>query len=413
VDQITNKTKFSQKDSLTKLNRMSYNKLLVLRTLWQKRVATNNNLARIIKVERTTVVHIIKNLLELELIIPAEKSSSTPNGGRKAIKYSINKKFCRVLGIEIQPEFFRSVLLDLKGNIVWKYELKIKGTKNFEMLFFQVIKEIEEKICKDSPIIGISVGLPGWIDTKNNFVNYSVLHKLKKYDFHKKISSKFDIPIMIENDANCCGWGEISNNKKKTANFLYILGEFHKNKMNESRIGIGLGVVLNGKIYYGSDFSAGSFKSVFWSKSKDHQFGLSNQKMANLGRNEELQRDFLRELLQNISVLIPVLNPSHIYFGGDLKKFEKMIFSILKEDLNNNYIGSNECTTKMKISKLDDYGVAFGAAWMFLEELFEISYLNGHYKIGTHWPNVFQTLKNSISKDSLHFELSKKIKKGE
>ena len=385
----------SSKRKLIRNDKKHMNKHLVLHWLWKNQAATKASLASEFGVDKSTLVRIVKQLVDISLIKVADKTTSTPLGGRKALMYDLNSSFGCVLGLEIQPTYYRSVLLDLKGNVIKRKSGGFDEFPSFEKLVFYVLKELSGEFVQKQTVLGISIGLPGWVDSTNQIIKYSVLHHLKNYDFFKNISSKYDIPVIVENDANCCAWGELSINKsKKLSNFIHILGEFHHStNRNRSDIGVGFGMILNGKVYYGSNFSAGDFKSVFWQKGNRYQFGIPQKRMVNLPKDSKTLREVIKELFSNLSVLICTLNPSYIFIGGDLKNYKKTIESVLADDLKSSYVVDSENQCTIAFSDLDEFGVAFGGAWRFLEGLFALpNPLKKHYKVELTWENTLAVL---------------------
>lgn len=90
------------------------------------------------------------------------------------------------------------------------------------------------------------VGSPGAIDPVNGIVCYA--NNLGFYDIHvaEMLTKRTGIAFYLENDANAAAYGEyIAGAGKGTNNFVMItLGT-----------GVGSGVIINGKIYSGSNFA--------------------------------------------------------------------------------------------------------------------------------------------------------------
>src|SRR6185369_5594863 len=88
-------------------------------------------------------------------------------------------------------------------------------------------------------------------------------------------------PLTVENDANCCCWGESVLRRHQTlGNFISILAEQRPISVGNREpsglnLGVGFGLFLNGSVYHGSRFSAGEFKSVFKDDAREvNQFSL-------------------------------------------------------------------------------------------------------------------------------------------
>lgn len=98
----------------------------------------------------------------------------------------------------------------------------------------------------DFPFVGI--GSPGVISVETGTVIAAVNLGFDNVPVSKYLSEKFEVPVILENDANAAAYGEFKAGKaKNTENFIaFTIGT-----------GIGSGVVLDGKIYRGTNGIAG------------------------------------------------------------------------------------------------------------------------------------------------------------
>ncbi len=103
---------------------------------------------------------------------------------------------------------------------------------------------------KDIDVIGIGIGSPGPIDTKNGIVVTSPNLRWTNVPLRKLVSDIVDLPATLENDANCA-----------------VLGEWWRGAAIGAQIvvgvtigtGVGGGFVLDGKIFHGASDVAGEF----------------------------------------------------------------------------------------------------------------------------------------------------------
>ena len=103
---------------------------------------------------------------------------------------------------------------------------------------------------KDIDVIGIGIGSPGPIDTKNGIVVTSPNLRWTDVPLRKLVSDIVDLPATLENDANCA-----------------VLGEWWRGAAQGAQIvvgvtigtGVGGGFVLDGKIFHGASDVAGEF----------------------------------------------------------------------------------------------------------------------------------------------------------
>jgi glucokinase len=140
--------------------------------------------------------------------------------------------------------------VDIDGNVISEYSIPTFAEQEYHQFFDRLINEIKNKftpLANYYSLAGIGIGAPnanyykGTVEQPPNlnwgFVN--VVDTMKKH---------FDLPIAITNDANAAAIGEmLFGAAKGMKNFIVItLGT-----------GVGSGIVVDGKLVYGSDGFAG------------------------------------------------------------------------------------------------------------------------------------------------------------
>ena len=101
---------------------------------------------------------------------------------------------------------------------------------------------IEEVILPGTLAIG--VGVPGLLDAeKGEILNISNIPAWKKLPLKKKLEERFNIPVFVNNDANCFALGEKHFGK----------GQQYKNMVAIALgTGVGGGVIINDKNSFGN-----------------------------------------------------------------------------------------------------------------------------------------------------------------
>ncbi len=122
-----------------------------------------------------------------------------------------------------------------------------KNKKDFLAAVFGIIQEFTDS--KKVAVRGIGIGIAGVIDRKNGrIVKSPNLPKLNGLNLKQAIEKKFKIPVRIDNDAKCFLRAEAKYGAaKKAKNAIgLIMGT-----------GIGTGILIDRKNYYGRDGAAG------------------------------------------------------------------------------------------------------------------------------------------------------------
>ncbi len=152
------------------------------------------------------------------------------------------------LGIDIGGSKIKGVLFDSRKN-QWFPVFNVKTPKNKKSFLIVLDREID-KIIQKKKIAGIGIGLPGIVDLKRG-----ILIKAPNLPFLNnwqagKFFSKFKVKTKFDNDSRCFIIGE----------FMLGAGRNYKNIVGIGvGTGIGGGIVINNKIYYGKNYNAGEF----------------------------------------------------------------------------------------------------------------------------------------------------------
>jgi predicted NBD/HSP70 family sugar kinase len=347
------------------------NTLLVLRTIWINQSIKLDDLLRIYSFKESIMDQIIINLCTTGIVQKEKK------GPLNEEILSINKDYGYVTGLGLRPDSYTAVGVNLSGDILFSKEEKmIINGDNFNSAFFDIISRVEEEAGELSTMnIGIGVGVSGIVNPDDGIIIRSIpLQITKPFNFQNDISQQIFVPIFLDNDANCCSWGELAFHKSTgLEDFLFLLTEFNNKEKSLASLGpvaIGLGIVLNGKVYYGHNYSAGEFRSINWKPGNNSQFSLSDEELFNIRTDKNLFNRFAEELSANIAILVNTFNISNIFIGGSIEKYSEVFTQILKKTIssNNPYAELDNCI--ITPSSLGKKSVAYGAAGMILEHIF-------------------------------------------
>jgi predicted NBD/HSP70 family sugar kinase len=349
----------------------------VLRDIWIHKETSRIQIARNLGLDKSTISSIIPELLRIGIVHETTEGEAGPQGGRKPVLLTLNRSYGCVVGIEMRPESYNAVAVDLEGSVIYsKFELVQVSGANFREVLLEVANRVRDELKRTGvPLLGIGVGVAGVVDPQHGIVKYSIpLQMTDSFDFRSVIAEGYDLPIFVENDANACAWGELAFHRgKRLRNFLFVLVEFrdlHDRERITERTGVGMGIVIGGRVHYGRDFSAGEFRSVFRTPDNKGQFSLSEEDSFRLEEDPAILARFFRELSRNIAMLVNTFNLDHVFLGGDIERYEREIQPVLAEEIQFNwpYPGGVHCA--IGFSSLGEKAVAYGAAGMVLHRLF-------------------------------------------
>lgn len=344
------------------------NQTLVLKTILQNIGISRIRIAEELGLNRSTITHIVNDLLRRGLIqeVPSHQNSPA-TGGRKPIGLGINGRAGALLGVEWQNDFLRYVLMDFSGTILYsnREECMYQDVAFFKINVKRIVEELEGRtgIC----IKGIGIGIPGRVDPFKGLVLQSLPMGLQDYPLGNELEVELNIPVLIENDANCFAWGEIRENCLVQKNILCLMLEFHNSGDDSfSDQEIGMGIVQSGQVYYGSHYSSGELKSslVPFEQSKNFLKLIrrnDNHLFEGSEKEEQTVREYMNSLFLALIPIISVLDPEKVVLGGEFCTIPSYITEIL------NRIPE---MPEWSFSTRREYEVAYGSAGHFMEILF-------------------------------------------
>jgi predicted NBD/HSP70 family sugar kinase len=358
----------------------------IFRTIWRNPRISRVGIAERLNLDKSTVTNQVNHLIELGIIEEAEEGSSSVRGGRKPIQLCIRKSFGRVIGIEIQVGSYVAVTVDLAGEILAEKRGLIHVTsENFADTVAGIVNETMAELGLgegSGPLLGVGVGTGGLVDLKKSLIRYSVpLDITKPLDFGKAIAGRIPVPCYIENDANCCAWGELAFNRDEDLkDFLFALVEHRKDQTSIGSyggIGVGFGIVLGGKVYSGVHGNAGEFRSSFCEGRGNLQFSLSRDELSRFGTDEKILARTSEELARNMAMLVNTMDFDRVYVGGDIEDLPVDFPGLLRLCLEENWMYPFPKGVEIRYSSFNGRAVAYGAAGMTLDRLVTESMIPG------------------------------------
>lgn len=156
------------------------------------------------------------------------------------------------LGIDLGGTNIATGVVDQEGRIVSRAKKKTSVPCEPSEICEQLAQTVQEALgaaglCMDDiPYVG--VGTPGTVNRDSGVVEYSNNLFFENLELRKLLSERLKKDVILENDANAAAFGEFRGGALKGAkNAVAItLGT-----------GIGSGIIIDGRIYSGSNFAGG------------------------------------------------------------------------------------------------------------------------------------------------------------
>jgi predicted NBD/HSP70 family sugar kinase len=219
---------------------------LVIEKLVELRETSRIELARLTTLNKATVSSIILDLINKNIVIETDRTVKT--NGRSANIVALNKNAGCILSFELQTKQIYGVITNLYGNILYEIFRSIPNP-DFSPYLKEILATIDElkenTVDSTYGIIGIGIGVYGILD-KEKKIKYAPFTSWKDIELRKIIEDYTGIETYVENEANISALGE-----------NIVFPEQHNIVSLNIGIGVGMGIIINDKLYTGEDGFAG------------------------------------------------------------------------------------------------------------------------------------------------------------
>lgn len=276
-----------------------------------------------------------------------------------------------VLGIDIGGTYLKVGRVE-KGIIAKQTFNSVDSKATEEETLLSLFEAIDSIINSDVTAIGI--GVPAVVDPITGIV-YDVqnIPSWKEVALKDVVEQRYNLPVFLNNDANCFALGEkIFGKGKDFKNFIGL----------SIGTGIGMGIIINNNLYNGILCGAGEvgmllykdgimeeYASSFFFSKKYHQTAEELSLIAAEGNEKALQAyaEFGLHLGECIKSILYMYAPEAIILGGSISKS----FSLFKEslELSLKSFAYQKQIEDLKIETSNQEGIAIlGAASLCLQE---------------------------------------------
>jgi len=352
------------------------------------------------------IITLVNELIQDGLLIDNGKVDST--GGRRASIYGLVAEAAFFIGVDVKRYSINIGLLNFKKSLVTIKEDVPFTLENSPESFDDMIKVIQQFIegvpVAKEKIVAAGINLSGRINNANGN-SYSFFH------FHEEplaitIQNILGIKTFLENDSRAMAYGEFCcGSVTSERNVLFVNMDY----------GTGLGILVDGKVYYGKSGFSGEFGHIplydneiicqcgkrgcletegsgnalirlFKEKIKS---GSTSQLLHKMDDLENLKLQHLIEAAQNddmlaieliaevgeklgrgIALLINIFNPELVLLGGALAQTGDYIRLPIRSALNKYSLSLVNNDSQLKMSKLGEKAGVIGGCLMARNKVF-------------------------------------------
>ncbi|MGV8984043.1 ROK family protein [Clostridium sp.] len=227
------------------------NKSMVLKIIRNSGPISRASIARLTSMSPTSISRIVSELSNIGLVHETEPYSE--GLGRKATLLSIYPDSIATIGVYLNRDIIRLGIVNFVGQIILKQELKYDASKHSveevaDKLADVINNSIVELKINSLKVIGVGIGMPGIIDTKNGKIILSAQLGWRNIDFVEMIKKRINMKTIIDNTVKL----------KVLAESIYgVSKDSSKLAMISIGSGVGSALVIDGDVLRGESNIAG------------------------------------------------------------------------------------------------------------------------------------------------------------
>ena len=339
-----------------------------------------------------TVSGITAELMDAGLVY--EQSTGASTGGRRPVLIAFNARAGYVVGIKLTETTAIAVLTDLNASVVAHHSASIHGHSPEEIVdTLAAVVETLAPAADGAPILGVGVGLAAVVDRRREIVRFATYFGWSDLPLAQMLEDRLDVPVILDNDVNALAVAEqwFGAGRGVTDFLVLSLGR-----------GVGLGMVLNGRLYRGANGGAGEFghtvvqadgplcacgkrgclealvsdPAIARQVSAAHAREVSITEAYSLAVQGDahartVYQDAARVLGVAVANLVNLVNPAVIIIGGEGLRAGHLIMEIFQTTLNQYCFGGLRNDLVVVTEPWGDDGWARGVASLLLSELFQ------------------------------------------
>lgn len=352
-----------------------------------------------------SVPNITKSVNELIEDGWLEEAGHAPSsGGRRPMLYALKKNDCYIVSVAMTRMGLNICILDIQNQLIAEPQYFDIDLSQSEIAIATLLSEINTLIAQTgidrSDILGVGVSMPGFIDVTKG-VNYSYLEIAGGQSLRDYLTEKLDLPVYIDNDSSVLALAELR--------FGAAAGRKEVMVINIGW-GVGLGMIVDGKLFRGYSGFAGELSHIPISDSDklctcgkrgcleveatllvatrqaieqiksgkiktlqatSNIYEMSERLMqaANNGNQEAIAlfSEMGYKIGKALAILIHIQNPELIVLSGRGASIGRLLLAPIQQALNKYCIPRLYENTKLKVSQLGKNNALVGAGALVME----------------------------------------------
>jgi predicted NBD/HSP70 family sugar kinase len=307
-------------------------KSLILKELYFSKDLSCPDLCHNIHKSLPLVTQMVNDLVKEGVVV--ETGLAPSSGGRRPLQYAMRPDAFYILAVSMDQYVTRIGLLNMQNQFIGSVaviDLRLYGNPDaFFTITQHIAAFIEQRGLEKDKIVGIGIGMPGFVDIQkgSNYSFWGGPDSITDY-----IASETGLSVFIDNDSSLIALAELRLGA--------AMGKKNVMVVNLGW-GVGLGMILNGKLYRGEEGFAGEFSHIPM---------FTNNKICSCGKYGCLETE--------TSLLVLIEKAKEALAAGHLSMLKSTDFDSL-EEANNAILRSAAAGDQVAIKLLSEIGFKIG-----------------------------------------------------
>lgn len=387
------------------------NRMLASSRLTNGQVLSRSELAKLTGLSRATIAILAAELLDAGLVEEVGLGVST--GGRRPMLLKFNPSAATALGAVLQDHTWTIVVTDLRASVLHQHHVCVAG--NSPEAAVAALKEGVEAVMPAVQALGkralpaIGLGTPGLVDVASGIIKSAVDVGWSEVPFQKMVEDALGLKAFIANRSKLGALAELWYGADRDVNDLIYLS---------IGTGVSAGIVHQGKLYLGSNSSAGEVghltvvpdgplcpcgnrgclqqlvsQPVIVQRARDRLRRDSASSLGSLvaqdpdlltveavfaaaAQGDHLAQEVVDETAAYLGIaianLINLFNPELIVLGGPVGHAGQVLLAPLQAEVRQRAMAYPASIAEIRIGTVGDNAGAVGAAVLTLERAIEL-----------------------------------------
>jgi len=365
------------------------NRARIIDAVQQRGAITQVELVGVTGLSAATISNIVKELTAAGVLNTAPTSRS----GRRAQMVTLARNLGLVAGVHFAERSLRAVLADVTQRVVAEQRLPLPPDHRADSGLDRAALLVEEMVdslgASMTEVLAVGVGVPAPVDARTGMVSASgVLRGWDWVPVPQVLGDRLGVPVRVENDANL---GALAENRIGAAiglqNLVYVRASY----------GIGLGLVVDGRLLHGRAGLAGELGHVVVDpdgapcrcgnrgclettagagalltavQARHGHLALRDVVTQALDGDEDLAvalADVGRGLGRHLAMVCTLLDPEMVVVGGELARAGALLLDPLREALASGVLRGTAGPPAVAPASLGEQAEARGAVAVAVE----------------------------------------------